>query len=565
MKAIVYARVSTDDQADKGYSLPTQLEACRRYAEALGLNVVAEFKDEQSGAMPILDRPEGQKAVALLKRREADALIVHQVDRLSRDIVDLLANVRDWLRFGIIVHACDIGKIESELDIVLVIKGWQGSDERKKIAERTKRGKRGKALAGKVIGMGFSPYGYDFQYDVHGKVMGLVVNVREAEIVRLIFRWFVSVGAPDDPSTERGIAKRLSRMGMPTPSERHPNGRKSASGIWNPGSVHFILKNETYVGVWRFGKRGGMRGEIRNRIEETIQVSVPAIISPSLWQAAQERLAANKRNAPRHSKHPFLLRGLIRCNCGGAMFGAFDKRRGYFWYTCGLRIIRFRGIDPNQCREKSVRGDWLEYYVWDYLCSVILNVGNFEEELHKAQKAELETSAPKQEELDTLEGLINDSNDKAKRLASAWASAPEGIVKDSLYADIQQFERLYQKQVKRRDELKATLSKRQYTDEAIARAHQFRQDLLLGMDNATFEDKRRTLELLKVIVKVRNQQATVFWQLPSFGETQTYTIVLNSSKMNSIPRTCIFPCRHGSIPNRCPVSPNGCACSIRKN
>lgn len=43
--------------------------------------------------------------------------------------------VRNWLRVGVEVYALDVGKIESELDIVLVIKGWQGSDERKKIRE----------------------------------------------------------------------------------------------------------------------------------------------------------------------------------------------------------------------------------------------------------------------------------------------------------------------------------------------------------------------------------------------------------------------------------------------
>ena len=47
-------------------------------------------------------------------------------------VSDLLQMVRTWLRAGVEVHTCDIGKIESELDIVLVIKGWQGSDERKK-------------------------------------------------------------------------------------------------------------------------------------------------------------------------------------------------------------------------------------------------------------------------------------------------------------------------------------------------------------------------------------------------------------------------------------------------
>jgi len=136
-RAILYARVSSEEQADKGYSLPTQLDACRRYAERLGISVVAEMTEDYSGATAIAERPTGKRLVSMLKRGEANTLIAYQVDRLSRDIVDLLASVRDWIRAGVEIHACDIGRIESELDIVLVIKGWQGSDERKKIIERT--------------------------------------------------------------------------------------------------------------------------------------------------------------------------------------------------------------------------------------------------------------------------------------------------------------------------------------------------------------------------------------------------------------------------------------------
>jgi site-specific DNA recombinase len=107
-RAVLYARVSTDDQADKGYSLPSQIELCRKYAERLGFVVVAELVEDHSGATPIAERPEGKKMTAMVKSRQADAVVAYQVDRLSRDIVDLLATVRIWIRAGIEVHACDI-------------------------------------------------------------------------------------------------------------------------------------------------------------------------------------------------------------------------------------------------------------------------------------------------------------------------------------------------------------------------------------------------------------------------------------------------------------------------
>lgn len=189
-KAAIYARVSTNDQADNGYSLPSQLDACRTYAERFDYVVVGEFREDQSGATPVAVRPQGRLLTEMIKTRKVDAIIVHQVDRLSRDIVDLLATVRNWLQTGVEVYALDVGKIESELDIVLVIKGWQGSDERKKIRERSMRGKRAKARAGRVVGTR-PPYGYDHIRDENGKVVNFKIVEEQAKVVRLIYQWYL--------------------------------------------------------------------------------------------------------------------------------------------------------------------------------------------------------------------------------------------------------------------------------------------------------------------------------------------------------------------------------------
>jgi site-specific DNA recombinase len=54
-RAVIYARVSTDDQAEKGYSLPSQFEACRSYANQHGMVVIAEIQDDYTGSK--IDRP----------------------------------------------------------------------------------------------------------------------------------------------------------------------------------------------------------------------------------------------------------------------------------------------------------------------------------------------------------------------------------------------------------------------------------------------------------------------------------------------------------------------------
>jgi len=185
-QAAIYARVSTDDQAERGYSLPSQIEACQNFAIQKGFDVAAVYSDDISGAKPITSRPEGYELQKVIESCEVRAVIVYCIDRLSRDIVDLLTVVRDWLRAGVEIYSLDVGQVTSELDIVLVIKGWQGSDERQKIRERSMRGKTAKAKAGKVVGAGLPPYGYTYS---DGE---LFIDESQAQIVRMIFDWYIN-------------------------------------------------------------------------------------------------------------------------------------------------------------------------------------------------------------------------------------------------------------------------------------------------------------------------------------------------------------------------------------
>jgi len=238
----------------------------------------------------------------MIKQHEIDVVIVHHVDRLSRDIVDLLATVRNWLQADIEIYTRDVGKIESELDIVLVIKGWQGSDERKKIRERSMRGKRAKARAGHVVG-GREPYGYKHSRDENGKILNFEIIENEAKIVKLMFHWYVIGDENGKRFSAAGIAKKLSGMGIATPGEsRVGYHRKWESCMWQPAGVLDIISREVYAGVWHFGPRIGSSRNLRPR-DEWISVEVPAIVERELWDAAQTQRQKIKQMARRYKKH----------------------------------------------------------------------------------------------------------------------------------------------------------------------------------------------------------------------------------------------------------------------
>jgi site-specific DNA recombinase len=499
-RTAIYARVSTDDQADKGYSLPSQLDSCRDYADRLGYTVTVEFREDVSGATPIIERLQGSRLSEMVRRREVDAVIVHQVDRLSRDIVDLLATVRSWLRAGVEIYAGDVGKIESELDIVLVIKGWQGSDERKKIRERSMRGKRAKASTGRVIGSR-SPYGYQHTRDHNGKIVNFEPIDSQAQIVRLIYDWYVIGDETGKRLSAGAIARKLSAMGVPTPGELNPGyHRKRETGMWQTCTVLSIIANEVYAGVWRFGVRIGDSRNTRPP-EEHIPVAVPAIVDRGLWEAAQAQRKHNKQFSRRNAKHDYLLSGLIRCGCGSALCGEYFSNHRY--YTCSWRNSHHTAIEERTCKARSVRAQAIEADVWDSIVGIFSDTPRLERLLRVAQQEELAALDPKREELSTVEAMITDAEREAVEIGQALKRA-SGIVGKALERDMENINRRYEALGKRREVLQAEIGAVRLTEAAIYEALEFAQDVRIGIENADFETKRRNLETLQVEVTVKD-------------------------------------------------------------
>ncbi|MCL5951136.1 MAG: recombinase family protein [Chloroflexi bacterium] len=507
----MYARVSTDDQADRGYSIPSQLDLCRKYAERMEFSVVEQLVEDHSGSVPIGDRPEGKKLVAMLKARQADALIVYQVDRLSRDIVNLLATVQLWIRAGIEVHSCDIGRIESELDIVLVIKGWQGSDERKKILERTMRGKRAKAESGKVVACGHSPYGYAYLRDDKGKIVSFEIVEEEARIVRLINRWYVFGDESERPLSATKIAARLSQMRVPTPGEAHGGyRRKRGAGMWNVHGIVSIISNELYVGVWRFNWRMG-KAKIRRPLEETFVVRIPPIISRDIFALAQLQRKRNRELSRRNMKHQYLLRGLITCQCGRKMTGTVPNDTRH--YACNWLFTHHTGVEQRTCFERHVRADVLEEDIWHEIEELFSDLDRVSNQLKAAQQEELDNQQPKRDELQALEAnmALTERNAIAlgqtlQALREIIESDPEGLVAQNYRKQIEEINELHRKQVKRCEELRAELTDQVLNDEAIELIMQYARDVKEGMQDLTFDGKRRVLEWLRVQITIKEDR-----------------------------------------------------------
>jgi site-specific DNA recombinase len=533
-RAVIYARVSTDEQASN-YSLPTQLDACRKYAEKAGMVIVGEFSDDYSGATPIEARPEGRKAFTLLKSGEADCLIAYAVDRLVRppedgDEWDTPILIRSLAKLGKELHTVDRGQLKTDLGglLIAVLDSKSAGDERRKIIERTSRGRNGKAASGMIVGGGQPPYGYSYTYSeifnpktkkTRKIVTGLQVKDTEADVIEMIFRWCAT------GETVYLITKKLSDMGIPTPGEGKNRPRKRASGLWRQSTVYNILTRETYIGHWRWGLRAGANGKMGMRpIEDTTVVQVPAIIDSATWKLAQERLEYNKKMALRNAPpRLYLIRGMVECNCSRCMVGSADNRakNGHkYYYQCSARCNLY-SHEAAFCNLK-VRGDVLDYAAWEYLLDVMTDEKELEAKLREAQRLDAESKQPKRDELTLVLDAIAEAEAEAGEIALAFRNA-KGAVAASLERQQDNVNAKYERACKRRDELQAEIEANSITDQEIENALNFRRDVANGLKNPTWDDKRAYLEMMRFHVKVLDKHHA---KMTCYLDTQGHTIDL---------------------------------------
>jgi len=187
MKAAVYARVSTDKQAEK-YGISSQIEALRkRILERDGTPVLdgdrdAFVDDGYSGAE--LDRPALNRLRQAVREGRVDVVLAYDPDRLSRKLYHQMILAEEFEKQGIKLEFItqDMGT-SPEDKMFFNMRGLVSEYEREKIRERTVRGSREKARQGKVVSAGAIPFGFSYNKEK----ATLEENPERARTVRLIF------------------------------------------------------------------------------------------------------------------------------------------------------------------------------------------------------------------------------------------------------------------------------------------------------------------------------------------------------------------------------------------
>lgn len=359
-KAVIYCRVSTEEQAENGTSIRTQEDACRRNATERCAEVVAVHRDEGVSGGLYLTRPGIQAALADIDAGRAEFLIVYSISRLSREVEHQQIIKKRAERAGGRVIVCDMPIEDTEEgDLMYGVSGTFAQYERRLIRKRTMKGKRERAKDGIQPARSRSPFGFHVvtKDDVLSgryrdvSVGTYVVLDDQAYWVREVFARF------DAGWSLARTARWLEEQGAPTPK----GGRR-----WYPTSVRSILDNSAYVGRAIYGRKETVSGENlpsrrdptrtitcgryykRTAPESWTSISCPSIVAVDLWDRCQVRLAMNKQEKEvllgGNPDRRFLLSGLIRCpSCGWRMGGTRKKSWG------GVRLSYYKCDQNHDC------------------------------------------------------------------------------------------------------------------------------------------------------------------------------------------------------------------------
>lgn len=235
--AVIYLRVSTDEQAKPGhFGLDAQLELCTAYCEKQGYTLVEVAQDKGiSGTKPIAERPGIERAITLCEQRKSDVIVAYAQDRYARKTGVLEAILSGALRYKYRVETSDGSELtDTNNEMLVAATSFVASIEARLIAKRLYGGRQQRS---KVDGMGSGPLPYAYRRAATGAIQ---VDEDEAHIVRAILL------LRETNTPYRAVADRLNTQGY----------RTAKGTLWTAGSVETITRHESLyrTGVKTWGK-----------------------------------------------------------------------------------------------------------------------------------------------------------------------------------------------------------------------------------------------------------------------------------------------------------------------
>ena len=245
MRCGIYVRVSTNNQVLDGESLDEQEKKLINYCKVKNWDIVKIYREEgQSGKD--LDRPKFKELIKDIEKGVIDTVVIKKIDRLSRSILDFEKTYKFFEKKKINLISLQenfdtstaIGR--AIIRTVLVF----AQLEREQTAERTLDVMEYRAQQGLWNG-GYPPLGYD--YDKEKKE--LMINQKEAEVVKLIFEKYIELGSYQE------VAKYINKSGYRSKVFINRKGEKKGGKKFIDTTISGILKNQIYIGNIKYKEK----------------------------------------------------------------------------------------------------------------------------------------------------------------------------------------------------------------------------------------------------------------------------------------------------------------------
>ena len=421
-KVVLYARVSTEEQAKTGYSLAQQLEALREHAAREGYGVLEEVTDPgQSGVS--LERPGMDRVRDLVEGGGVSAVLAQDRDRFAREPALHYLLKQELGERGCELKALnDRGDDSPEGELTDGIMDQLAKFERAKTAERTRRGKLRKAREGKVIA-GATP-NYGFRYNPARD--GYEVDEAAMPTVRRVFRIVGVEGA-----SLHAVQRALEREGVPAPKGGRswsrsflrsliqedaykPHSVEEAAALVSPEVAAKLDADERY-GIWwfnRFRAAPVHRREQRRKFtekpkEEWVAVPVRDAGIPREWvDAAREAIKDNYRTKSKGHRYWELAGGILYCaECGRRMIGHSmttyrgGKKRSYFYYVCPKKGLEHK----RACKNRNHRAEPLESRVTGAIACLLSDPARLERQIEERIEREREAALAPDKKIEALQ------------------------------------------------------------------------------------------------------------------------------------------------------------------
>jgi len=337
MKIAIYTRVSTNMQAEEGFSLQAQYDRLVEYAKMQGWDLIRIYTDPGVSAKD-LNRPGIKEMIDDLNAGKFEAVLVHKLDRLTRNISDLydlveLVNKKN-VKLISISENIDTSSPMGRMFVYLL--GIFAQMFRENLSEEVKKGLAKRAELG--LRSTFAPYGYQRLDDGQ-----LVIISDQAKLIREVFSLLV-----EKKWGYHTIAKHLNKKNIP--------GLRG--GIFHGSTIETILKNYTYIGKnhWKLQDKPESERIIRDGDHEPI-------IDEKTFFKAQEIIKRRANKEMSRSSYDYPFSTIIRCGrCGGPYHGLTAPRPSgnYYYYRC---FNKYRGkCDQSDLAEIKFEHMFFEHF-----------------------------------------------------------------------------------------------------------------------------------------------------------------------------------------------------------